>query len=141
MKVLSNIIEKEKKTSSIFITCNNGEEGSHDVENESKTIYNQTGFIKSLLDHYNQNPDSEPACIGKTVNLVLVLKFQLCRIAKSSCTVNVFIFEMEEDQKVLLHSIHCLFLFPAKLWSFHWLLVHKTRIRLQEKCSPSGELH
>ena len=56
MKVFySNIVEKKEldKTCSPFTTCNSDE------------VYNQTVFIKHLLDHYKQNPDSEAACMGK----------------------------------------------------------------------------
>ena len=67
----SNIIEKKdeneekKKTCSNYYNCSNEE----DVENDSKPIYNQTVFIKHLLDHYKQNPDSTAALIGKMAYL------------------------------------------------------------------------
>ena len=63
--IYSNIIEKRKENDKKV--CSSIYSKEQDPENVSKSIYNQTVFIKHLLDHYNENPDSEAACIGKNV--------------------------------------------------------------------------
>jgi len=63
----SNIIEKKEldKPCSPFTTCNSDE------------VYNQTVFIKHLLDHYKQNPDSEAACMDLLNHPVIAIFLSL----------------------------------------------------------------